>query len=249
MREPIRFKSVLNPGKYGYEWTNDSMTFWDQLYRNPFNFLSGAAGYFETLGDGDCQHTPLMPSPLALFSDYAISFSAHILANAGDAEFCDRLAIYPLEVDFRPGTAQFLAGIRYNSDKAQYVNLPERKISSADSKRHDKRWTEVPRWADGSIASAVQLYWMFARPEQGAPSEAFKRYAVECYFWDELYNTAPEGDEWPKLTEYRQRIVGSANDSWRTLLHAIGAIRALHNAKRCMDCAIHNSTPREQIAA
>lgn len=61
-----------------------------------------------------------------------------------------------------PGTLSradvaFCAGLRYDEDKKRYYSLNQRKVSASESKKHDKRWKEVPAYADGSPASVYGL--------------------------------------------------------------------------------------------
>jgi hypothetical protein len=53
---------------------------------------------------------------------------------------------------------EFAFGLRYNPDKPQrYYDLQERKVSAAPSKRYDKRWQEIPSWADGTCLNMMGI--------------------------------------------------------------------------------------------
>ena len=52
---------------------------------------------------------------------------------------------------------RFALSLKRTDGKRAYYNLDEQKVSRADSKAHDKRWEEVPEWADGSVSSAFRI--------------------------------------------------------------------------------------------
>lgn len=236
---PIRFPSILNPQSIGFEFTNDSMSFWDQSYRFG-NVLHCSMGYFETYGDAGVQHTPLMPCTKEHMTDFCISLCRHMLANP-QLEIATYL--FGLE-KCHPDTIKFLATIVYREDKRQWFNISDRKISSSESKQYDTRWTEVKRDADGTIASAINLFWDQCK---GGPRELFQRYADVDLFWDTLYSIAPHGN-FEKLTEFKKTIPGDHHSAFRAVESLIKGLALLEFAKRGADCAQGN-TERQAIAA
>lgn len=59
--------------------------------------------------------------------------------------------------DIRKRTAIFAATVKYREDKRAYYSIRDEKVSTADSRRYDKRWEEVPSWANGGIDSVWRL--------------------------------------------------------------------------------------------
>lgn len=239
----IRFNSILNPATIGYEYTADSMTFFDTAYRHA-GCLGGAFGYYETYGDNGVQHTPLMAAQVRHFTDYCLSLATHILDHAGD---CQGVAAYHFGIDrMGEATIKFLATLVYRSDKRQWFNWTDLKVSSAAAKEHDKRWKRVPEYADGSIASAFQLAFDI---RSGGVQFLLERYAMENAFWDTLYSAVAIGDGWEKITSWRTEIVGDHQQAFKALRLAVGAVESLDYAKRLTISAKYNSTPKEAAVA
>lgn len=238
----MKFKSILNPDKYGFEWTNDSMRFWDQMYRSGGIYLHGAAGYFETLGDGSTQHSPLMPVPASMFTDYALSLADWLMKDL----LLEGFSSYLLQCEIKRETILFLASIRYKEDKAQWFNLGECKVSSAESKQFDKRWIKIPSWAEASTSSALELYWLAT---DRIPRDLFQRYAQEELFWEVLYSVVQAGSRWDKLTEYREQIGGDHRGALRALQLVIAARNHLQSAGRAVEAVTSNAERAKQAAA
>jgi len=236
----IRFPSVLNPTKVGYEWTNDSMTFWNQA-RNSNNVLHMSAGFYETYGDGNCQHTPLVACNSNQMTDFCLSLTRHLLAHP-EVEFRS----YPIQ--FEPTTKEtvlFLASIEYNADKRQWFNTATNKLSASESKAHDKRWFQVPAWADGSVASAVGLFNL----AKGNPrEETLNLFALHEFFYAAAHGVVPQGKEWERITAYQTQIPGDFTAAFRALQYFVKAHDYLASAKRTADCCEHNSQIKEQAA-
>lgn len=210
------------------------MTFWDACYHGPNCFLHGAAGYYATFGDGETAHTPTSAVPVSLFTDYCISLATHLLANPEESFSC-----YHVRCEVPETVIRFLATVRHLNDKRQWFSMSGLKVSSSESKQHDKRWTEVPTWADGSVAGALHLYYLTA---DRAPREWLPKYAAETLFWDTLYSVAPEGNDWFKIQEAREKIPGDHRAAYVALKQACDGITAFGNARRSLSCAVHNST-------
>lgn len=240
----IRFNSVLNPNAIGYEYTADSMTFFDAAYRTA-GCLGGAFGYFDTYGDGNCQHTPLMAARLTHFTDFCISLAQHIIANPADGE---GVASYHFGFSqMGTDTVKFLASLVYKQEKRQWFNWQDLKLSASDSKEHDKRWTRVPAYADGTIASAFRLAYDI---RGNRTTFMFERYALETLFWDTLYSQVSTGhDEWEKITSWRTELAGDHCQAFKALRLTVEGMEGLSYAKRLSESARYNSTPAAEKVA
>lgn len=158
----MRFPSLTFPEKYGYLIAD---SFFD------FNNLRGIAAWcaiYETYGDGNIQHTPALPIRQELMADFLASFAKHCLEDEKLLAHVESFWPRPVENSL----FQFALNIKYVEDKTRYYSWDEQKISSADSKRHDRRWHEIPGWANGSPRAALQLIF------QKSPHSEIERYSA-----------------------------------------------------------------------
>lgn len=228
---------MLEPEKYGYVFTNDSMSFFEACYRDA-GTLGGAMGVFETLGDGFTQHTPLRTARIEHFTDYCVSLTKHLLENPKDD-----LSGYLFQDAASPATVQFLATVLYDEKRSRWFEPSAHKISTADAKEYDKRWHKVPTWANGSMESAFNLF----RITQGNAPSFFETYAIHALFWDQLHANTPRGD-WDKVTGYQEQMTGDHQSAFRGLKLVVEAREKLDYAGRVLSCAIHNSTIKKEAA-
>jgi len=142
----IKFKSIKND-QIGYAWG------WDSDLLNRGN-VSWDAHQFVTFGDGMVQHSPLWLVEPGNTIDFLYSMAEHLLQNPKEIEEAKSGWGY----DEATSTISFLASIHWKEGKIRYYSFNELKISSSDSKKYDKRWTEVPQWADGTLASVYRLF-------------------------------------------------------------------------------------------
>lgn len=240
---PIRFPSVLNPDKVGYEWTNDSMTFWDTAYHNA-GVLHCSAGFYETLGDGNCQHAPLMACRTNQLTDFCLSLTRFLLANPTTEFYIGSGTFEPLPAE----GVMFLTGINYRDDKRQWFNLSDRKVSSAESRQHDKRWFQVPTWADGTVASAVGLFNL-SLGENHREMESLKVFALHEYFLSTVAGQIWQGKDWERMTAYQTQIPGDFAAAFRALAYVVKARDMMDTARRTADCCEHNSRRTQEQAA
>jgi hypothetical protein len=230
----IRFKSVLNPDKYGYVWTNDSMSYWEQAYRARMP-LAGDAGWFETLGDGFTQHTPDTVVCAPLFTDYCVSLAQYLLDNPAEEI---RLSELEDKGEGAAMRARFLATIQYRDDKRQYFHLTENKVTTSQSKAYDKRWLLVPTYANATKASAMSLLF----EERKSSLHLLELYAWHSFYWDTLYACADNGDWHERTVKYQEEISSDHAAAFKALQGCIQAREKLWLARRNLSCAIHNST-------
>lgn len=239
MSNSIRFPSLLNQNTHGYEYTGDTMTFWDQMYRNG-NVVHGALGYYLTYGDSNTQHTPLSPVTPELFTDALLSLTDYLIKHP-EAD----IPSYQLEVrSASEQTIRFLGSLKYNEQKDQYFQINPPKVSTSASKQYDKRWFKVPTWAIGEISSAVGLYMMaLDNPMQ----TVLEKYAMHDSFHDTLRGTANYGD-WDKVVSYQGSIPLDHHSAFCAFRLVTKSRDTLNYAQRCLECAVSNSK-RETVLA
>jgi hypothetical protein len=126
----------------GYNWAGSSY------------IISRYLAYWDTLGDGETQHSQdCCPSTnWDNMWDFVISVLPH--ASKAEGEIADNLlrTFVPYTL---PSAEQmdFCRKQVYDPEKWVYANFEECKRSTHESKRHDKRWTQLDSCMDGSIRS------------------------------------------------------------------------------------------------
>lgn len=147
------FASIINPTKRFaiYESYSDNPA---HSWRNTF-VLSDYLATFDTLGDGETQHTAESCPPNTFESAEDLVMSAiHVLSDmpTGDSSIANNFhrTIVPYSMP-SPKLLTFIGSLKWDANKTVYVNFDECKKSTADSKRHDKRWTQLESTYDGSV--------------------------------------------------------------------------------------------------
>ena len=139
---------ALKSQQYAYSFGYDS-----DNYRYSSTGLSQYCHRFDTYGDGMIQHSNFYGVSVAETEDFLHSMSDYLLMHSeiDVKEFCE----WSGPPDIR--LFRFLASVKYRAGKPMYFSEDTQKVSSKDSLRHDKRYEEVPTWADGSFASVYRL--------------------------------------------------------------------------------------------
>lgn len=110
---------------------------------------------FDTYGDGDVQHAPEHRMfDVENWADALMSLAPTIIQTPD--EYLGKLVrAQPSAVSDK--LILWAATVRYDENKFRYYSLADMKVSTTESKRHDRRWSPVPNWADGSALSATRL--------------------------------------------------------------------------------------------
>jgi len=166
-----KFASIEFSNKYGYAF--DSSVFDSKAQ------VSDHWRMFETGGDGLTQHSPDWGITREHMADYMASLAVamkgrlisttnfNLLERACDDDdenvqfLPDGELISYVRHDFecKPTIAdiEFAASVRYVEGKYRWYSIKEGRISSSESKRHDKRYEEVRPEHDGSAKSIYGL--------------------------------------------------------------------------------------------
>ena len=117
-------------------------------YRNSSNSLSSNLSQYDTMGDGEVQHSPDCIVPREDFPDVLLSLHLVVdqveIPKPGESvpswlarfwmhysgEICDKTIKFALSLNPKPG-------------KPIYYNLSDLKKSTSDLKRHDRRWVQL----------------------------------------------------------------------------------------------------------
>lgn len=241
------FPSLAKPSETAYTWLEHAF---DSPWRYERNrdCLCDAAGWFQTYGDGMVQHSPDRPVVRTDALDYLASMVAHLYDSHDEETLACVAQHWPHpECHIGRSAVVFALGLRYVEGKRRYYTISDGyKVSSSDSKRHDKRWTEVPEYADGSVVAALRL----VNRSYASPLETYSL----AYFIDQT--TRELGGcslSWPDLARATGFIPDDSdyNDGSRQYgcnLHSafycvneyVGAWRMMDGAKRNWSCLENN---------
>lgn len=244
----LRFNSLLNPSKYGFVYESSDTDHWDICYRSS-SILSYRSFYFETYGDGTCQHTPISPVPLGEISvDWLLSLAKHLLNSPAEYDWSmDSLFGYGLP---QPDLAQFLAGLKEKHIN-QYFSPAERAVTKAESKRFDKRWFKIPSWPFQRNCTVQRCYELFhsAHEDPCRMIKAIETVGALLAIADGLDDT---GDRYFSACslEKMEWLTSDLLSACRALRDVIQALESLRNSGNAVDCYIRNLTPKaESVAA
>jgi hypothetical protein len=147
----FRFASLTHSDQISYAFDSGG-------YSTRDNALAAWAHAYDTYGHGMTQHGPEYLVGIDKMTDFLRSLAIHV-AKPENREDLAVLSREWTDHDCVKDTCKFLMTIEhvpYNSEdkktwKRKYFNINERKTSSAESKRHDKRWDEITSGMDGSL--------------------------------------------------------------------------------------------------
>ncbi len=198
--------------------------------------LADYAYEWDDLGDKGVQHTPknfVMKDDAA---DYIASLVAYLIASPLSLDDKEYYFILPMGVNAEE--VIFLSKLEYVSDKTRYFNRQDKKISASDSKRHDKRWKEVPQRA-GHIDEVIR--------ELIPQAPTAMEYIHTHFEVGEVLKTAV-----PYPLGYTREEWRGVHEAYRSLHTLITGHRMIASAKSCLSCFIHNyknSQLNNQIAS
>lgn len=179
METPKRFvfPSVRTPDvRYTFDLTSDIDRFMD-LLRHPHGDPLGAVfGQFNTLGDGDTQHTPeTFVSTYDSAIDYLLSFGAAVQARMHThhqmppnligalTTALDREFYCPSPTVIRAAFQNPYKG----ASKPRYLQCTSFEVSSAPSKANDKRYMLLEPRHDGTVRGVLNVLHDAARVASG----------------------------------------------------------------------------------
>jgi len=64
---------------------------------------------------------------------------------------------WPWEYRYGGDKIKFLQSLKYCENKRKFYNFNEKKVSNSPNKAYDKRWEEVPSYADGTFENTIRL--------------------------------------------------------------------------------------------
>lgn len=236
----IRFPSVTNPAETGYT-VYASASDGPDVRRSP-NALAPWAAAWPTYGDGMVQHGPDYPPQAEALGDFLGSLASYLADNPAAVEVVARH--WPR--DAWAEDVRFYRSLRWKAEgKRKYYEPRERKVSTVEAKRHDKRWHELPEWADGSVGAIVGLVYKHSWVEPGLIARlALYRAVKQALDVQEGADAAPYFNAATALDASDKPLMGSADreENWRALQtfdavdEFVRAFRARESAARSLDC-------------
>ncbi len=114
-----------------------------------------------TYGDGLTQHSPDWAITRESAVDYFESLAAFLVTPEADGKILDSVA-YLLDQTPDEALIEFAASVVWKESdddyrKRRYYSIDERKISSSDAKRYDKRYEEITKYMDGTPATVFGM--------------------------------------------------------------------------------------------
>lgn len=237
------FKSLADPNNRRYMVSTDRLS---DNWRDGNQFISDRVGWFETYGDGECQHCPTSQVLAAeMFTDFCASAATYLL-EGGDEAVARILHGEIRSYNIHHGEVRKAMGIKYKEGKKQYVNRSDWKVSSSDSKRHDRRWEEVVSWMDGGYLSLVGLLRIGSGNFLRVYNELDTLRTV-CYELTGSFEHHP----WQVLEwlHWDYRLGGRADEAFHALRAFCTAVEAKEQAKRSLDCYVSNVENDKRLAA
>lgn len=236
-----RFASLAHPEKFGYAFDT---TAWSRA-----GSTSETHNYFrqyETYGDGLTQHSGDWSVTFDYLTDYLASLAVAMMANNELAS----AAAYTIRHDARESAIAFAASVVYresdkNYDKRRFFSVDLEKIGSR-TKQHDRRYTEIRDWHDGSRSSIYRL----CLSEYSSRFEAFKIAEAVKVWCDRQSKYVPLGDSFPEFFGGDSQQVIRLRQALECCKHIVEAVERREWAQ----CAIDNYTARlareaERLAA
>jgi len=230
--------SILNGEKIAYKVHSRFEDLWDS-FRSANRPLDVHIGVFETYGDGTTQHSGEWPANNEQFTDFCLSFAQWLL-NASREQYKameihsrDSIGIKKVA----PDLIDFLGKIQYRDDKRQYFSRSERKVTTSEKARHDKRFIEVPSWANGSFRNIVSLYLL----ESNHDTSHMRWYSTVhsiAHHMNALYNLNLADEE--RGFNCEAIFPGDHQEAFRALSFAFDFIEARENTSRVIECALSN---------
>lgn len=200
------------------------------------------AGMFDTYGDGMVQHSPAYHIGPERFEDWCLSLATYLLANIGplaerDTQHAPAWYWFP---DTNAATVEFLASLRHDKEKRRFYSFAERKLTTRESARYDKRYAEVPEWADGKVKNIVALF------VEGLGFEPGILHRAQVWYMARRAKDAWNDGE--KLGDVIAGIGSEWDDAYLALDCALKALNCLDATRRALECAKHNIANRSKAA-
>jgi hypothetical protein len=237
----FRFASIARPNRLAYLYDDNA---WGNSAPISFHMLQ-----YETYGDGLSQHSPEYPILQEVLTDYLASLASAMKDETALVEAClYEICRWPSDAEI-----EFCASVKYKPAKEGtwrkpvYFSRQLRKISTSDSKQHDKRYAEVDEWCDGTPEAVYRMLI----PEYAVGIQMFTyAYAIREWFLHQ-----PSGSGWMEMPSVFLKW-HTENEAARQLKYAYEAcygyakaLRIRHEADQNLDNVRRYLAPKvEEVA-
>lgn len=241
-----RFLSLNHPKETGYLIDSNP----EYVYGGTKSAVSWARKY-DNYGDALTQHSGNQILQVIDLEDFFASLATHLLSEEG-AEHREKVSdLWPQNYEISSERVVFLAGLRQKDDKPTYYSTTECKVSSNEKKQYDKRWIEVPEWADGSPAAVYRLAFEI---EGGDFRDLLTRYSLYTMIRHTISDRLGYYGEHPVIWLCGEEDAQSTRLHFSQAFEAIDLLvqseRNARSAKRSLECYLSNTrSKREPIAA
>ena len=225
-------QSILHPDKLAYRVVSDWSDHWHVKGSNPLALHIVA---FQTYGDGTTQHSGVWCPQLHEVTDVCLSIASAIVANPSNEAWQTLTDL----INYCNSTSiTFALSVKYDEGKCRYYSLTDRKITAATAKKHDRRYSPIQTWHNGSPASACHVLMGAANWD----------WLIRLFVLDELRAHVGYSPLWEELVPASVHFVGDWTTALQTLRHALEAVIALNRSRRALSCAIANSPKQIETA-
>ena len=154
----IELRSHLNPQHVFVVFPADMD---DHTHRGLYDhhYVSPRVAWADCMGDWPTRHTPYGPLVSDRLEEFLYSLALYLKDKGPN----------PVVSEFwpRPPKAETILRLhKLDKDKHQYFN-DYGEASNAKSKAHDRRWREVPPWANGTLTPA-QIYGLYPHAQHNS---------------------------------------------------------------------------------
>jgi hypothetical protein len=242
MSDRLTFPS-LGDDQHAYSIHESGHELNDQLYRT--GGLAPWAGMFATYGDRTVQHSSEFPAPVDRFEDYLASLATYLMDEGSYRrdEALDWLASHwPRPLDAK--RIRFLASLKYDCDKPRWYALRENKVSAAESRKHDKRWVEIPSYVNGGVEGVYALCSHHDGWERGLIVSWAYYTQIRDVMTHDCDGWGPIPAKYFKIGDY-----WTADQAFSAVERLVESRIASHNAARSLDAWKGNTENRKRREA
>ena len=226
----MRFQSLTRQGiMYEYDKTYNYDARGGNFADNYYEFL--------TYGDGNTQHSPRYLVATEYGIDVMASFASYLIENRDQWNDLD---MYSFGNKTNREEVAFFLKLKYNPDKRTYYDPSSRRKSTSESKAYDKRWFEVPTWADGSPDAIYRLL-----------CKSYQTYLDRFRLYDAIRDQVADITGCYYTIDTEEHF-GIDIEHWRELRDAVSIIARIHGVVRDEDgvkssfgCLKHNWIDRQ----
>jgi hypothetical protein len=217
-----RFASAYNPTTHAFSYDSETWTSKAEV--------NSSFRMYQTYSDGICQHSGDWSITKEFLLDYLASAAVYMLAHPEDEEMIQHITQCVMR---RPAdkSIAFAHSVVFKEsdkrwDKRRYYSMTLEKITASRNAEHDKRYSEISEWLDGTpkaifrmlipdYAGALQHY---------AYADAIREWTLAMEKDDGMYMGLPATFlEWP---EYKE------SDKARNLRYAYNSCRSICESYR-----------------